>query len=71
MSNVKTLIAHLAAEHRKRDRDPARIAELRGQIKAQQLENYIRASVDAAPPLTDEQLARIASLLAPAEESAA
>ncbi len=34
-------------------------------------ENYVRAAVDAAPPLTDEQLARIASLLTPAEENAA
>jgi hypothetical protein len=60
---VKTLIANLAAEHRKRDRDPARIAELREQIRAQQIEDYVRRAVAIAPPLSGATRDRLAALL--------
>ena len=41
------------------------VAELRQQLKAERLEEYVRRVVDSAPPLSDEQLARIAELLRP------
>lgn len=59
-SSVQTLIAYLAAEHRKRARDPERIAGLREQICAQQLEDHIRA---AWPKLSPATRARIAAPL--------
>jgi hypothetical protein len=37
--------------------------ELRRQLKAERLEDYVRRTVDSAPPLTEEQRARIAALL--------
>jgi len=44
--------------------DPsADVTELRRQYKAERLEEYIRRTVDAAPPLTVEQRARLAELL--------
>ena len=47
-------------------RDPeADVTELRRQLKAERLEAHIKNLVDAAPPLTDEQRARLAALLTP------
>lgn len=63
--------AQIAAEHRRTVRDPARIAELRGQLRETQLAEHIRRVVDAAPPLTQEQLQRLALLLVPATDAAA
>ena len=52
--------------HAKR-RDPlADTTELTRQLKAERLEDYIARVVDAAPPLTNAQRDRIASLLRPA-----
>lgn len=49
--------------HAKR-RDPdADVTELRAQLKAERLEEYIRRTVDAAPPLTPEQRDKLALLL--------
>ena len=49
--------------HAKR-RDPnADVTELRARLKAERLEDYIRRTVDAAPPLTPEQRGRLAVLL--------
>ena len=45
-------------------RDPdADVTELRRQLRAERLEEYIRRTVDAAPPLTAEQRDRLAALL--------
>lgn len=53
----------LAAEVR---RNPdADVTELRRQLKAERLEEHIRRVVDDAPPLSDEQRARLAQLLRP------
>lgn len=65
--NSRTINAHLAAEHRKKNRDPERIAELRGLLRAEQLAEHIRRVVDQAPPLTDEQRGRLALLLGAAQ----
>lgn len=59
--STRSLQARLAAEHRYRpDEDHT---ELRRQLKAEQLADYIRRTVDAAPPLTDDQRERLALLL--------
>ncbi|MBM0233371.1 hypothetical protein JNW91_16815 [Micromonospora sp. STR1_7] len=39
------------------------------ELRAAKLERAIRTAVDAAPPLTDEQRARLAGLLAPPQAS--
>jgi hypothetical protein len=45
-------------------RDPsADVTDLRRQLKAEHLEDYIARVVDAAPPLTAEQRDRLAVLL--------
>ena len=49
-----------------------KIADLRRDLRAAQLEKYVREIVDKAPPLTAEQRDRIAALLrAPIRESGA
>lgn len=45
--------------------------ELRRDLKASRLEEYIRRTVDEAPPLTYEQRERLAQLLHPAPAAAA
>ncbi|GAA3681877.1 hypothetical protein GCM10023081_19960 [Arthrobacter ginkgonis] len=52
--------------HAKR-RDPnADVTELRRKMKAERLEAYVAQAVAEAPPLTPDQLDRIAVLLRPA-----
>lgn len=63
-TQVRSQIAHA-----KRADPDADVTELRRQLKAEHLADYIRRTVESAPPLTDEQRARLASLLRP--ESAA
>ncbi|UFN46080.1 hypothetical protein [Nocardioides okcheonensis] len=41
----------------------ADVTELRRQLKAERLEEHIKRVVDDAPPLNDEQRARLARLL--------
>ena len=52
---------------RTRDHDPAdpRLLEARRRLAELQLEAHIKKCVDQAPPLTDEQRARLAELLSP------
>lgn len=63
--NSRTIIALYAAEHRKKNRNPDRIAELRLMLRETQLAEHIREVVDSAPPLTPEQLQRLSLLLIP------
>jgi hypothetical protein len=51
--------------HRKKADPDADVTDLRRQLKAERLEEYIRSTVDAAPELTASQRERIASLLRP------
>lgn len=44
-------------------RTPELVEDLRRDLKAQALEDHIRALVDTAPPLTGEQRERLAALL--------
>jgi hypothetical protein len=46
-----------------RNNPDADVTELRRQLKAERLEEYISRVVDAAPPLTAEQRDRLAVLL--------
>ena len=63
----RTLIAHLAGEHRRTEPDPTRIAELREQIREAQIEEWISDKI-AAGPLSVAARHRLASLItAPAE----
>ena len=57
--------ARLANHHRyKPDQDDT---DLRRNYAAARVEDYVRRTVAAAPPLTDEQRARIAAALLPAD----
>jgi hypothetical protein len=55
----------LNALRRHRSPDDPAIADAARDLKATRLADHIRAVVDAAPPLTEEQRARLAALLAP------
>lgn len=45
---------------------PGQLEEAQRQYKAASMEQYIRELVDSAPPLSAEQRARLAGILAPA-----
>jgi hypothetical protein len=47
---------------------PERIEEARRELQYAISEDYIRRIVDSAPPLTSEQRAQLARLLAPEDE---
>jgi hypothetical protein len=47
------------------------LCELRGELKAQRLEEHIAGVLAAAPPLTDEQRGRLAELLRPVRHGGA
>jgi len=59
----RTLIANLAAQHKKRQRDPQRIAELREQIREAQLTEWVERQLAAFPPLSQATRDRLAALL--------
>lgn len=46
-----------------RDNPEADVTDLRRQLKAERLADYIERTVDAAPPLTTEQRTRLAAIL--------
>jgi hypothetical protein len=55
--------ADIAAITRHHGPDDPRLPELRRELRELQLAEHIRAVVDEAPPLTPEQLDRLAGLL--------
>ena len=57
-----TLIAHLAGEHRRTSPDPARIAELREQIREAQVTEWAERQLATAPPLSQATRDKIAAL---------
>ncbi len=59
--------ARVAALSRSRPADDPDLLDARRNLRAAKAEEYIKKLVDAAPPLTDEQTARLAVLLAPVE----
>ena len=56
---------------RHRGPDHPSLDDARRDLRAAKAAAYIRALVDSAPPLTEEQRARLASLLAPAGDQRA
>lgn len=56
--------------HTKRADPSADVTELRRQLKAERLEEYIQRTVDSAPPLTTEQRSRLALLLSGGPDAA-
>lgn len=65
----RTLIAHLAGEHRRTNPDPDRIAELREEIRVAQLEEWVTRQLAAAPPLSQATRDRLAALLTSSRET--
>jgi len=59
----RTLIAHLAGEHRRTNPDPGRIDALREQIREAQLAEWVERQLAAAPPLSQATRDRLAALL--------
>lgn len=58
--------ARVASLTRSRDADDPELLDARRNLRAARLEEYIRRTVDDAPPLTTEQRERLALLLRPA-----
>jgi hypothetical protein len=58
--------ARVASLTRSREADDPELQEARRNLRAERLADYIRRTVDAAPPLSDEQRTRLAALLVPA-----
>ena len=55
--------AKVAALSRSRDSDDPDLVNARRNLAAERLAAYIERTVEAAPPLTDEQRTRLAALL--------
>ncbi len=55
--------ARIAALTRSRTSDDPDLEDARRNLRAARLEDHIRATVDAAPPLSDSQRRQLASLL--------
>ncbi len=60
--------AHRRAKARGQEPDPATIARLQQQLKAERAENYIQRLVDEAPPLTAGQVGRLQAILSTAHD---
>jgi hypothetical protein len=58
--NLRSAKAQLSAAHRKdRNTAPERLSELKRDYAAAKIAEFVEREVRKAPPLTDEQLARI------------
>jgi hypothetical protein len=57
--------ARVAGLKRHRDDDDPTVTAAVSELKAARLAEHIRQLVDAAPPLTDQQRARLVALLQP------
>jgi hypothetical protein len=55
--------ARVAALSRDRAKDDPELLDARRSLKTERLADYISRTVEAAPPLTDEQRARLSLLL--------
>lgn len=65
MSTWKSERARVASLSRSRTPDDPDLVEARRNLKFQRFEDYVSRVLADAPPLTNEQRERIASLLAP------
>lgn len=62
---VRHHAARVGGLSRDRDADDPELVDAKRDLKAARLADHIKRTVDAAPPLTDEQRARLAHLLRP------
>ena len=69
MSRTK-LAGEVGAIARHHGESDPRLPELRRELRALSLEEHIRKVVDSAPPLSDQQKAKLAALLRPSGEAA-
>jgi hypothetical protein len=58
-----SLRQQLATEHRRRDSDPDRIADLQRKRVVARIEDFASEIFAAAPPLTDEQRQHLAAVM--------
>lgn len=65
----RTHRARIAALSRSRTPDDPELVDARQQLSIERLADHIRAVVDAAPPLTEDQKARLRALLGGAGEA--
>ncbi len=63
MSNWTHERARVASLTRSREPDDPELVDTRRNLRTERLADYIRRTVDAAPPLTADQRHRLASLL--------
>ena len=70
MSSWTSDRARVASLSRSRPHDDPDLLDARRDLRAARLEDYIRRVVDTAPPLTGEQRARLAGLLAGGPDAA-
>lgn len=71
MSSWTTERARVASLTRSRADDDPDLLDARCNLRAERLADYIKRTVDAAPPLTAEQRDRLAALLRPAPQVSA
>ncbi|TQN44412.1 hypothetical protein FHU33_3914 [Blastococcus colisei] len=71
MSAVHTARARVAGLSRHRGPDSPDTLQARRDLRAVRLEEYISRTLATAPPLTDEQRERLASLFTPATSGGA
>jgi hypothetical protein len=62
-SASRTINAYLAIEHRRKQRDPERIASLREQLREAQLTEWVERQLATFPPLSQATKDRLAALL--------
>jgi hypothetical protein len=62
-SASRTINAYLAIEHRRKQRDPERIAKLREQLREAQLTEWVERQLARFPPLSQATRDRLAALL--------
>jgi hypothetical protein len=67
VARLKGVVGGLA----RRGADPERLEAARAELRTAAAEVYITKVVDAAPPLSDEQRARLAALLRPTGDGGA
>ena len=70
MSERLTLAGRVAATERHHGAGDPRLPDLRRDLRAAELAEHVRRIVDQAPPLTNDQRNRIASLLRTPEAAA-
>lgn len=70
-TNWRSQRSRYASLTRSRSADDPELIAARRDLKASRAEEYVRALVEQAPPLTDEQRWRLAALLHPTPGTAA